>query len=53
MKSYAKKNKRIHIYSIYIFDSLDLINVSFDIDDRQFENKTFGCFGKTPSHPRH
>lgn len=47
------KKITVYTYIAYIFDSLDLINASFDIDDRQFENKTFGCFGKTPSQPRH
>lgn len=34
---------------LLFFDSFDLINISIDIGvDRQFENKTFDCFGKSP-----
>lgn len=39
---------------ILFFDSFDLINISIDIDvDRQFENKTFDCFGKSPHSLQH
>lgn len=38
MRSYAKNKKNAHARIVF-FKSLDLINVSFDIDDRQFENK--------------
>lgn len=52
----AMPTKLGYTFIYYYYLSLwtcKLINVLFDVDDRQFENKTFDCVGKTPSQPRH